>query len=224
MAAIVHVTNNVTKWDASQLNQYNDALSNIFGISDTAQDALGRLVIPHATSNPGTPSVGMINFRTDLNLPYIYDANGNWVPIIALKQRVTKQLIGVQAVGVAAWTDIGGFTLNIVTTGGRLKIYFAAESIIGDTSVDYVFARQATGDTFFRAVVDAVALTPYTLSISSGAFTAPGEFGWGYTPAAGAHTVKIQGNSESATNLQIGGYTIGSPTAGLTLVVEEWWA
>lgn len=87
MAAIVTIgSDGAVQESYVHFDQYANALNAVLGITDTAQDALGRLVLPRATSRPGSPSAGMIYYDTDLDEPFFYDAFSSlWRPFPVTK-------------------------------------------------------------------------------------------------------------------------------------------
>lgn len=83
--AILYVVSDGSGADAADLNQIINALSSVLGITDSAQSALGRLVLPSAASAPGSPAVAQVYFNTVTGIPYIRDSSGNWVSMIGKK-------------------------------------------------------------------------------------------------------------------------------------------
>lgn len=139
MAAIVSVTNGVTVENAVHFNQFRDAFSNVLGITDTGQDALGRLVLPKGTSMPSTPSPGMLFYKTDevingldgdsLGTMFLRNPSGVWIP-----QGGIRQIVSVEASAAIdlTETEVTVVEAEISTSGGALLI-IANMYFIGST-------------------------------------------------------------------------------------------
>lgn len=206
MAAIVQISNG-QQWNASQVNQYVDTLSNVLGITDTAQDALGRLVLPRATSHPAIPVNGQINYRTDLGVagrPHIYGGE-QWVPYLPIRQ-VAEVSGGYQSVLVNAYTDLTGYSLSITTSGGSLLIFLSND--IGTSGV-YVFGSGVGSAGIIRAVVGATNMGSIEFGksniVNKSMRLSPAGFGWNVKPAAGTYTIKLQAtNNGTCSEVAVG--------------------
>lgn len=222
MAAIYTVTNAVTQWDQNDVNQYATVLSTTLGITTTTQDALGRIVLPSAAANPGSPSNFQTWFRTDLGVGgrlHMRHSNGQSVPYLPLRQRVeAANSTGSAAISSTSYADITNATLDIVTTGGRLLIYLIPED--GQpANITFGSSAASTGVTFgdIKALIGATSLGSHRLSgitnfdfngivggnvgsgISGLLTNIPvGALVWDYKPAAGTYTVKLQGKVDAS--------------------------
>lgn len=207
MAAIYDVQNGVTVWDEEDVNQYGATLNNVLGITDTAQDALGRLVLPRAASAPGSPSNGQVYYDTDDHTPYIR-RNGVWVPYLPIRQWQEVAFSndsGIDLTANTSFADITGATLSITTTGGRLMIGIFPPDTGTIHGLSYVglFGSPSdyTIDWRIRALIGATTL------LAVGEQENPSQSGtygglvrefqidgwhWVYQPAAGTYTVKLQ--------------------------------
>lgn len=141
MSAIVLVgQNGVVDEDYTFFDQYGNALNAVLGITDTAQDALGRLVLPRATSFPGSPSQGMASYRTDLGTYgrlHLRDGNSNWVPYLPLRQRAQGASSINFNTSSSSYTDVTNATVTVTTTGGRVRVTLIPDGL-GDSYVGLV--------------------------------------------------------------------------------------
>lgn len=235
MAAIYQVENGVTVWDEDDVNQYAQAFNAVLGITDTAQDELGRLVTPRGTSFPGTPSTGMQFFKTDeglgtLGKMYVRHS-GVWVPYVPLRQYIEgSEVIGNNTITSTSFADMTGLTLSITTTGGYLEIGVRPSN--ADDANGSLFLVNLTGAEFgaeadIRAVVGATNLGQINNQISGDASSTLWGLGipvsslrWIYRPAAGTYTVKLQAKvATSNGRLQWGATALAS--SGPALYVKE---
>lgn len=208
---------------ADDLNQLVDTLNAVLGITDTAQDALGRLVLPQATSLPGSPSVGELSFQTDegvqgasgrLYVRHGDDGAGNdiWVPYQPLRQ---QQLSAAFSSGFSStsYSDITDATVSITTTGGDILIMVVGGATTGANSQVTISGDATLSYVTVRAVVDSTNLQFSTLGSSA---TNQGLYAtwpmWRYRPVAGSHTVKLQG--------AVGHSGVTGTGAGQLLVIE----
>lgn len=192
MAAIARLVNHKTKWDASQLNQYANLFSNVLGVTDTAQDPLGKLVLPRGTAFPSSVVKGQVFFRTDLGTNgrfYIYNGT-SWTPYLPLRQALFDTCAG-DTITAGVFTDTT-LSLSITTTGGQLLIILAGGLTSGNIRVS---GNGVSSLGYLRAVVGAVNLgqIEFGTGATNNIFWMPaGAFMWHYAPPAGTYTVKIQ--------------------------------
>lgn len=232
MTAIIMVGGNgLIQEDYSLFDQYGSVLSNVLGINDTAQDALGRLVIPRSTSDPGSPSQGMYNLRTDLGAggrERMYSA-GVWLNRLHMRQFViSPKISSPQIVSGTSYVDITNLSISLTTSGGRLAIYLVAMDDSPNSYQASVFwlnngAFSSGSGEYAKVVADIDGTNLASVGIfavvagSNGASSyGPGSFRWYTAPLAGAHTIKIK------ATLTIGAGDILGFARGLGLVVEEW--
>lgn len=123
MTALTTKVDGVDNVAAADINNIITALAFTLGLSDTAQDALGRLVLPTAASAPASPSRGEEYYDTDDDHPYIFDGSV-WIPQKPLRAVKHVELTaGAVAIGTAltdvlalpAFTTTGGLVLLIAT-------------------------------------------------------------------------------------------------------------
>lgn len=138
----------------------------------------------------------------------------------ALVQRV-KSIESTATITSVSMTDVTNLTINITTTGGRLRIYLVPSdttnvSTIAVTAVGSVAQIRAN----VKALVGATSLAEilYTLTgdVASPSWEVeipPGAFSWDYTPAAGTYTVKLQASVVTDVEMSF---------TRVMLVVEEW--
>jgi hypothetical protein len=181
---------------ASHLNQYHDAFKNVFGITDSGQDALGRQVMSRSASPPTTNLVdGQIYYDTDidLNMMRIEGSGANWKEMGGIRQAVHAQL--------GADANLADFLLpivqaNITTTGGHvfmlanIGVISTADGTGGDGQIDAEIRR---GSTVLRATSDRQfvdANLPRRHSITIGALD--------LAPAASSYTYDIRARYTAA--------------------------
>lgn len=221
MSAIYAVTDGVNPIVAADLNQYGTTLNNQFGVTDTAQPTLGRLVLPYVGADPGGPTNGQMWWRSDLGVDGQLRTyrNGLTIPHLGLRQQVLGANPINTTVTNVAYTDIANATLSITTQGGRLVIYLLAEDGL-DSSIyceDVSGGGYAAAGGWIRAVVGATNLGGISAPRPAGTAPTFGTFNmlrWQSSPAAGAVTVKLQAKGLAAS------FTIG--ITQYRLVVEEW--
>lgn len=202
MAAIVTVSDGNVIID-DDVNQLVSTLSAVVGVTDTAQDALGRMVFPKSTSAPGTPSTAMFYMKTDEGVEsaggrlYGRQAkNGSgaavWVPYLPLRQRVAGAAIISGTITGTSYADITDATLNITTTGGRLRIF-----VEGDVTSGYSLSILGDGTSSIfaiKALVGATSAGEATLGATTPSLAL--QCNWpefSAQPVAGTYTVKLQG-------------------------------
>lgn len=221
---------------AADLNQLVDSLSAVLGITDTAQDALGRLVIPRGTSLPGSPSTGMEFFKTNEGVEssggrkYVRHAkNGSgaavWVPYLPIRQIVRSSELGSnQSITSATMTDVSGLSVSITTTGGKLFIA-VVNSLNTVGAISEIFITDSTNALgSARAVVGSTNLSELEVGAGPGSsvFVPLSSFQWwGYQPVAGTYTVKLQARVDTAGGGQSINFT-GSINGGCVLQVMEY--
>lgn len=124
MTAIIAVTNGVSVEDALHWNQYKDTLSAVLGITDTAQNALGRLVLPQGTAPPASPTIAQAFLDTDeLSQGTLKIGMGSpaaMIPYLPIRQ-IRTTVYNTGNVGVGAG-DTNVLSDTIVTTGGLVLI------------------------------------------------------------------------------------------------------
>lgn len=211
MAAIVSVVDGVTNILATHVNQYAATLSNIFGITDTAQANLGRLPLPWLGADPAIAN-GLIWMRSDLgsNGELRVRHNGVTKTHIPTNQIVQAQMTHATPFSIGnTYADITNLTTGAINwTGTRLKVSLVAGDYGVDASAAYVYlqtnAYHINGgvNVQIRVVIDAVTYTAFlagfTLNLGGGATGLPNPFiglpgliGV-YTITPGVHTVKVQ--------------------------------
>lgn len=224
MAAIVTVgANGTVDEDYTHFDQYADTLNAVLGITDTAQDALGRLVLPRGVAYPGSPSEGMAVWRTDLGdngRLHLRDGAGQWVPYIPLRQVVKSTELAAQVtINSGSLVDVTGLSISITTTGGRLRIWLAPSIVQAGASYLQLGSHASGNSGYVCANAGGVQLGSH--QIRSGANDTTewpcSALVWDYKPAAGTYTVKIQA---AITNAAL--YFGGNANGGIALVVEEW--
>lgn len=219
MAAIVAVVNGVTVEDAVHFNQFKDAFNAILGVTDSAQDALGRLVLPQGTSLPGSPTEGMEFWKTDAGdngRLQIRDGNGVWVPYMPLRQYVEgTEVTANQTITSTSFTDATGLTLSITTTGGRIEIGIRPANGL-DVNGGSMLWNNSGGTPggaggSLRAVVGATELGQIDAELTGDANSVlwairypVSAYRWIYRPAAGTYTVKLQAKVQTNGRLQYG--------------------
>lgn len=227
--AAIYTVNDGDDAVAADLNQLVNALNNVLGITDTAQVALGRLVLPVSllAAVPGSPVVGQMYMTTDEGASggrlYVKHTT-DLVPYLPIRQRVvSSELSSTVTITSTSFVD-SGISVSIVTTGGRLRIYLLgpALSSFGDAAGVKVSANSnnIAITSQLIAVVGVTVLGGIGIEID-GDISAnwvlkipPGSFQWDYQPSPGSYTVKIQGRAGTNDELEI--------SAGVKLVVEEW--
>lgn len=123
MTALTTKVDGVDPVVAADINNIITALAFTLGIVDTAQSALGRLVLPNSATAPASPSQGEVYYDTDDDITYIFDGTV-WVPQRALRRVQHIELTaGAVAIGTSltdvlalpAFTTTGGLVLLIAT-------------------------------------------------------------------------------------------------------------
>lgn len=222
MAALYTVTNGVTA-DADDLNQIINTFANVFEISDTAQLALGRLVMPRslAAAAPVSPIAGQQWFITDEGVDgrMYMRHNDDPVPHLPLRQIQKTSAVDVSNITSTSYVD-SGLSISIITTGGRLRIYLVPEA--GQQST-FQWTPTGSAQSFSGAlkclvgVNDAGALQfGQDFDANSALWQGEipvGSFMWDYKPVAGAYTVKIQVKADSNTRIDM---------SNVHMIVEEW--
>lgn len=120
MATIYTVTDGVSDLLAADINQYAQALENVLGITDTQQDAVGRLVLPSSASPPASPVAGQTYRSTANGLMYIYDG-ANWIKQGPIRKTQSHSLGGSfnMALDPARAT---AFEFTFATSGGSVIV------------------------------------------------------------------------------------------------------
>jgi len=127
MATLYRWQNGITRWDAQDLNQIIDTFTSQFGIVDSAQDALGRLIVPRPTSNPGSPTPGQIWFRPDQDVGGRLYVRGNDAQnIIYQPLRQIGAVSTLNADASVSGSDTNVLSPQITTTGGLVFIIASA--------------------------------------------------------------------------------------------------
>lgn len=131
MAAIYDVANGVTVWDEEDVNQYGATFNNVLGITDTSQDALGRLVLPRAAAAPSSPSEGQVYYDTGDDQIYMFNGAGLWIPQGSIRQVIAARNSGGDvSLGTSPTTIV---SQSITTTGGSVLAIGLA--LLGDGGV-----------------------------------------------------------------------------------------
>lgn len=203
MAFVVPV-DNVTLANAVLWSQFSSAFNAALGITDPAQTALGRLVLPSSSSAPSSPETGMIYMDSDDGRLYVRSPGGVWVPFVPHRQTAYSSASGVlSSLTATSWADLTNMTLSITTTGGRLEIELVPDwgnpTLVTNINVSGTSAAPAQRVGYIRAMVAAQDLNPIIFGDADqasdtllGSFAAPGFFKWDYPVAAGTYTVKLQ--------------------------------
>lgn len=226
MTAIYAVTDGVSPAQAADINQYGTLLNNQFGLNDTAQPGLGRLVLPYVTADPGAPSNGQMWWRSDLGTDgrLMTYKNGKTIPHLGLRQRVEAALsTSTFTTSSTSYVDVTNATVDITTTGGRLRAYVIPDRGVSPASVlvagttaavqpaaQLKVLRGATsiGEHYFWGGSAPAGQTP------AGNGPLGGILADGDAPVAGLYTVKVQGLVSLSSQVLY--------VSRCLLVVEEW--
>lgn len=201
MASIATVSNGSIT-DEDDVNQYSEAFGNVFDVTTTNQDAPGRFVFPNSSSAP-TASNFKAYIETDegvesaggrLKIRHAKNGSGSpvWVSYLPFRQRVAAAASASGTITGTSYADITGATVDITTTGGRLRIFVECDvttgyslNIIGDASSSLFALKCLVGAT--NAGEPSLGATTPSLILQC---TWPE---WSVQPVAGTYTVKLQG-------------------------------
>lgn len=110
-------------------NQFADAFLALFGIDDPTATALLRLVLPRATSLPGSPEAGEMAIDTNVSADgrqYRYGEAGLWVPYLPYRQFArASTYVNAFTTNSLSWVVIDDAEVTLTTTGGRLKVWLS---------------------------------------------------------------------------------------------------
>lgn len=149
MAAIITVQNGVTVEDKQHFNQYAQTFSNVLGVTDTAQDALGRLVIPRGTSYPSAPSSAQLFYNTDSRYVQAYDASDLiWRPSSGVLQYLKHNIPSTDVIAEGINTLLNGFALSIIGNSPAVVEIIAQFEAITERSTE------ATINAFYSIAID----------------------------------------------------------------------
>lgn len=212
MAAIFALVDGVTELTEDALNQYKDALSATLGITDTAQDALGRLVLPKLTTAQRTalsPSEAQVVYDTDVKAPYFYNGT-TWIKWGTIRQMLETRLGSDTSLGTGMTASI---SQAITTTGGQVlvlasvQVFGTKDASAGVNSISVELRRGAT-------VLTGGVFRGYTVGVTQIAGQLP--LHYLDSQPAGTYTYQVYGQRESGfSNAQIDG---GDSRTTLTLI------
>lgn len=119
MPPIIYVANGVDPIDAAHLNQYATIMNAQFGIADTTQVRLGRLVPPLLSAGPGGAVNGQLWLR-DSDYRLMVHRNGQNFNAAGPRQRISAGMINTVAINSTSWQTVT--QLPITVQGGPLYI------------------------------------------------------------------------------------------------------
>lgn len=209
---------------AAKFNKAINAWTNILGVTDDAQVNLGRLPLPWLTADP-TLANGLAWIRSNLGAAgrlYIRQS-GVTVPYLPYRQRQRSAVLASTFQNTSSsYADVPGLTLNLTTTGGRLRIIIISDTIGFTGGMVHIQSSSGVGGTGdLRAVVGSQNLSPLFINHAEASallpttnFPCTAFQWWDYQPAAGTYTVKIQARCLSGTGIGV--------SQGCALLVEEY--